>query len=341
MVGGDRGDQRETEAAAAVSTGSPVVETDEALEDPLTIVGRDAGSVVVDHDLDRRRVRTHLDAYAGRSMADGVAEQVVDRTRHLDLAGDDGRLGEVAELELDATDAAISMMLDLPSDELGDVERCLSVRLAGGGELGEVVEHQLQPVDASLEPLDGRLGVVRELAHRQQLGRPPHDRERRAELVRRIGDELTLADQAGIEPVQHPVQGVGQLRDLVARLGNGQAAARSRRGDSACLLGDRADRPERRTDRPPERKAARSGEQRHQHDHRPAEPIDRPIDDADGGEGQERELVALGRGDLPGRLEPVARLDEVVLVEVDHEQLVGEALGQGESGPAEHGSGRW
>ena len=44
-----------------------------------------------------------------------------------------------------------------------------------------------------------------------------HDGERGTQLVRGVGDEPPLAVEGALEPVEHVVEGLGQLVELVAR----------------------------------------------------------------------------------------------------------------------------
>ena len=69
----------------------------------------------------------------------------------------------------------------------------------------------------------------------EQLEVGQHARQRRAQLVRGVGDELALAAQRvlglaarGVERVEHPVERARELGDLVVGLDRGDAAAGSR-----------------------------------------------------------------------------------------------------------------
>ena len=88
---------------------------------------------------------------------------------------------------------------------------------------------------------------------RSQLEIRQHARERRAELVRGVGDELTLAVEhrlgvrpGGVERAEHPLERPGGLGHLVVGLGTGETAARVPRAlDLTRRLGQRGDRPDR------------------------------------------------------------------------------------------------
>jgi len=77
--------------------------------------------------------------------------------------------------------------------------------------------------------------------------------QRRAQLVRGVGDELTLAgehalglDERGLQAAEHLVQGARQLADLVVGARHRHAASRvPRPGDLAGCRRQRGDRPHR------------------------------------------------------------------------------------------------
>ena len=50
----------------------------------------------------------------------------------------------------------------------------------------------------------------------EHLDLRPQDRQRRAQLVRRVGDEVALARERALQPCEHPVEGAGQHADLAA-----------------------------------------------------------------------------------------------------------------------------
>ena len=125
-----------------------------------------------------------------------------------------------------------------------------------GGEIQRVGEVACLIVASEHEQyLDEPLGVVYGLAdlggHRHQLvarrrrfgeddvDRGAHQSQRRAQLMARVGDELPLAGEGAVEPLEHGVEGVGELAQLVARslqsdaLGQVLLACRARsRGES-------------------------------------------------------------------------------------------------------------
>ena len=63
-----------------------------------------------------------------------------------------------------------------------------------------------------MQVLDGGGGVVED-----DVDGCTHHRQRRAQFVGGIGDEPPLAVESALEPVEHLVEGLGQLLELVAR----------------------------------------------------------------------------------------------------------------------------
>ena len=83
-VGGrDAERDRQAKPGTTVATAARLVEPDESLEHTFTILGRDAGAVIVDrqHHLVCEIVERHPDPTA--RMADGVRQKVSNETREL------------------------------------------------------------------------------------------------------------------------------------------------------------------------------------------------------------------------------------------------------------------
>ena len=107
------------------------------------------------------------------------------------------------------------------------------------------------------EPLHALVGVAHDVGHRAQLVAVgvgiverdvelgAHDGQRRAQLVRRVGHEAPLALEGGLEALEHRVEGVGQLAQLVARPVERDARVERAVGDRARGGGDAADRAQR------------------------------------------------------------------------------------------------
>ena len=128
------------------------------LADPLQHVGRDAGAVVGDHDLDGLAVppRVDLDRVAGE--VDGVLQDVADAVEDRGIARADrlaGRRDRDAHLDVDAEIAMRRHRLLDQRRQLHAVER-----RAGGGELGDLG----QDVAAALRLFAQRLQVGGERA---------------------------------------------------------------------------------------------------------------------------------------------------------------------------------
>ncbi len=93
-----------------------------------------------------------------------------------------------------------------------------------------------QPLD---EQVDVRVGVLR--GHVEQRLR---DRERRTQLVRGVRRETLLLGDVALEPLEHGVEGVGQLAELVVAAGQQRCGGRARRCRGAGGRGDPVERGE-------------------------------------------------------------------------------------------------
>ena len=85
--------------------------------------------------------------------------------------------------------------------------------------------------------LDARVRVAE-----RELEQSALERERRAQLVRRVGDELSLRLEGRFEAAEQSVDGVSELPELVVRPREVEPAVKAARGDLAGGLGDRAQR---------------------------------------------------------------------------------------------------
>ena len=102
----------------------------------------------------------------------------------------------------------------------------------GAGQEQQVAHQPAHPPGRAQRGL-GRLGLLAVELLGQQLEVGQHAGQRRAQLVRGVGDELALAVEhrqgvaaRGVERREHSLQRPGQLGDLVLGLGMGDAAAR-------------------------------------------------------------------------------------------------------------------
>ncbi len=90
-----------------------------------------------------------------------------------------------------------------------------------------------------------RLAVLRFVARRlaqRHVGGRPHDRDRRAQLVRRVRHEAPLRRQGAAKPVQDAVERPGELLELFSRSRHGQPSVERLRGNGLRLGGHRGQR---------------------------------------------------------------------------------------------------
>jgi len=104
--------------------------------------------------------------------------------------------------------------------------------LAGAAELEQLVDHQREPVELLERGVE--LLVDRRLAALapRRLDAQPQPRQRRAQLVRRVGDEVALRAHQPLEPRGHVVERAGERLLLGASL--------DRRAGAELALGDPA-----------------------------------------------------------------------------------------------------
>ena len=76
------------------------------------------------------------------------------------------------------------------------------------------------------EILDGGVGIGE-----GEVEEGPVEGQRRSQLVGGVGDEAALGLEGGLESIEQPVDGVGQIFNLVARAGQGQPFVQVLLGD--------------------------------------------------------------------------------------------------------------
>ena len=227
----DRVHDRQPEArrAAAVADAAH-----EALEDAVLEVGRDARPVVLDRQpdlpVDALDRRPHLGARRG--VADRVLDEVERQAVQLVARPvDEGAVGVDRELVAVGDDAELAGRLD---EHLAEVGRRVR-RLARGVVAGQQQQVGDEPAHAPrrAQRRVGGLLLLAVEALGEQLEVGEHARQRRAQLVRGVGDELALAAQGvlgltarGVERVEHAVQRAGKLGDLVVGLDGGDLLGR-------------------------------------------------------------------------------------------------------------------
>ncbi len=161
------------------------------------------------------------------TVAQRVHQQVAQRHRAPAEVEQQGSAGLVGDVEHDVgapRDPVVHHVLD----ELADVDGLALQRRPRAQllQLEQRVGEPDQPLDLTLERGQGGvelLGAAAAVAHPLQLG--AHHRERGAQLVGGVGEELALALGTGLDPCEQVVEGVPEPRELVvAVLGDGQAA---------------------------------------------------------------------------------------------------------------------
>ena len=204
----------------------------EALEHPLQLLRRRSRGRRRDDEADAAvRPGLHLepDEAVGRGgVLDGVADEVAQRLG--EAVGIGGQLGTSGIGP--SSKWRSSPMLAPHHSSLTNGSRSISsaleeVAALGAGEQQHVVDQPGRPGDLRRDqPLDpAHLLGVRVLLGRQHLQLAGDDRQRRAQLMRGVGDELALGGERLGQPVEHVVEGLGEHVDL--------AAAEARRAASA------------------------------------------------------------------------------------------------------------
>src|SRR6266566_2688558 len=178
-----------------------VVRSPETVEHPGSVLCGDAGTVVTHGDLAVRD--GYVDGRAWWAVFRGVVEKIGDRASdsHLD-AFDRRRRGGHIETHLRVAEGNIvdHLVHDLVELQLFERHRTLLV----ARDLDEIAEELL-----ALHRIDG-LAALEKLEIRAQT------RERRSQLVRRIGDQLTLRAERRFELTEHRVEARAEPAELVA-----------------------------------------------------------------------------------------------------------------------------
>ena len=204
--------------------------------------------------------------------------------------------------------------LGLPADvfqQRFDGERLALQRLPGIGarQHQQLVDQTNQPIDLIVRVRNhlGALARVNRRLAAQQLDVAAHGRQRRAQLVRRIGHEAPLRIERllelairGLELGQHRIEGDRQLADLVGRADVLHAAAEVVFGaDGLRGMRDPLDGPERRAGQHPARCKRHDDHQAAPDDQDPAQGSQRLLALADGNGQLDDQCRAIGRGERP------------------------------------------
>ena len=239
---GDGPDDRQAEARRAAAV---AVAAHEALEHVGAQVGRDAGAVVLDRedDLAVARADRRVDPRPGRRVADGVLHEVERHPVQL-VAGavDDRGLGVDGEVMVVGERAELGRGVHEDLPEVGRAVRLVAVRVRAG-EQEEVADEPAHALRGAQRRVRGLAALaVEDLDEQLEVGEDA--RERRAQLVRGVRDELALALERllrlvarCLEAVEHVLERAPELGDLVvgartagaSRRGRGSARCRARR----------------------------------------------------------------------------------------------------------------
>ena len=249
---GDRVDDRQAKAGAARA--GVAAAAHEALEHATLELGRDAGTVVLDHERGPAVADPGggADVRARWGVAERVLEQVEDQPVQVVAdALDHRRLG--IERDLVILDARSELGGGV-GETLGEVGRTPRLQAADVGarqqqQVGDEPAHAARRAQRRLR----RFGLLAVEFVGQQLEVGQHARQRRAQLVRGVGDELALARErrlalgAGrVQRPEHRFERARQLGDLVLGLGVGDAQRRVARAldltRCLCQLDDRTHR---------------------------------------------------------------------------------------------------
>ncbi len=208
-------DDRQPEARAA---GLAAVAAPEALEHQLAL-GRGDARPPVHHPRHALRLDLDLDRGALRRMGEGVLHQIADRLeQHLRLAAHPDRTGRAGQGQMPAPGQGQGRhIFHHPAAQVLEIDPMRRVEHEG-----LQLRHAQQLADDAAHDVDVGLDLVSGRAVGQ--GAHPHaqDRQRRAQLVRRVGGELPLDAEALLEPVERLVHRLGQGRDLIGQAIGGQ-----------------------------------------------------------------------------------------------------------------------
>ena len=200
----------------------------EAVEDPVPVGRCDARAVVGDLQVQAVRAgpRGHPHGAAGRAVPRGVVEQVGE---HLVQPGAVGPGHGLRRRHVDREPDVAPGHRGLRHrrlEHLGHRDVTAVQRLGAGVDPGQVQQLAHQPAEPlGLRQRDLQGGRVR-VGHAvdQVLQDRVQRRDRRPQLVADVRDELAPVAVGGLEVGGHPVEGAGQLADLVPR-GVGHPAA--------------------------------------------------------------------------------------------------------------------
>ena len=116
----------------------------------------------------------------------------------------------------------------------------------------EILDEQAHPLGLTADSPHRAREILRAAfgAAREELRVGAHRGERRAQLVRGVGDEAAQAPVGGFDLAEHVVERDAEAADLGALVGDVHAAREVARGDRARGGGDRVERAQSEADHP-------------------------------------------------------------------------------------------
>ena len=199
-----------------------MVETDKALENSSTLLGAEAGSLVIDGDPPDvfGQLGMQRDAAFRRRGVKRVGEQIEKYLPHALFLERDGSVALVREGE--ASSVVLGQRACILREALQEGGRCLFLHVDGDClRIGARQEEQFvdNPVDARelLELHVHRFLLCRvEVAIDQQaFGVQAHERKRSLELVRSVGGESPYLGKRGFQAIEHLVEKAREARYFV------------------------------------------------------------------------------------------------------------------------------
>ena len=280
----DRPHDRQAEAGAAAA--ASWAGTSESLKGLVLEPGDESGSLVRDLEQDEAAFppgrQPHIAAAVTKRVVDQVAQRLLD-PEGVQVEGGPGRCvdGDLATSSL----GPLHETLSHPFQHGPQLDRLACDRepaLVEARDQEQIFGQLGQPIDLFPGRANGGAQILgRALGAVGQLELGSEDRERCAQLVAGVGDEYAFALQAGLEPIQHQVEGLAQIVDLVLGTRQGEPLAASLHGDLLRPAPHRLDRRQ----GPPREEVAEPGS----HDDR-----QRRSDQEGAGEPGERLVAVVG-----------------------------------------------
>ena len=220
---GDRAHDREPQTRSARGAVARRVGAVEAIEDALALLGGNARPVVFDEEPDPSR-RAGLDAHAhepplGGRVLDRVAHQVAQRLGEPVGVGSQRRRRDGTELEAAVGEQAHpvpQLAARRTVRSIGSIRRNWVCSVLASSSRSST-RRLMRAISACTRRSTRRTSAPDgSLLRGEHLELAADHGQRRAQLVRGVGDERALARERVGEPVEHVVEGVGQHAHLVA-----------------------------------------------------------------------------------------------------------------------------